>query len=174
MTQMVETELQKMRAAYRAQASAATALEATLAEFRHRIGEIEARIESVKSTLATAANLPELDLELIRAAAVERRETEIQLEQLGQDKAKIAAQMRSVERERQEMALVLQDSERLCWHALFEQLKGALDAQALETLLVAGLQAGLSENAVRAAILPSPTRREALVAQLRQRFALPD
>lgn len=174
MTQMVETELQKALAAYRAQAGAATAQEATIAEFRHRIGEIEARIESVKSVLATAANLPELDLALIRAAAAERRETEVQLEQLGQDKAKIAAQMRSVERERQAMVLELQDSERLCWQALFEQLKGAIDTQALETLLVAGLQAGLSESAVRAAILPSPAKRDALVAQLRQRFALPD
>lgn len=174
MTQMAETELQKALAAYQAQASTATAHEATIAEFRHRIEEIEAQIDNIKTLLATASRPPELDLALIREADAERRQAEIQLERLGQDKARLAAQMRGIERERQAMAPELQESERLCWRALFEQLKGAIDAKTLDTLFVAGLQAGLTESAVRAAILPSPTQPDALVAQLRQRFDLPD
>jgi chromosome segregation ATPase len=174
MKKTIETELQRVLAAYRAQEGEVERQAATNAEFRRQIGEVDAEIDTVKTALATAPNPPELDLAVIRTLAAERRQTEIRLEQLGQERAKIAARMRNTDRSRQAMELDLKDSQQQCWKALFEELKASVDANALESLLVAGLQAGLDESAVRAEILPNPADRSVVVNQLRERFALPE
>ncbi|MFO1372283.1 MAG: hypothetical protein U1F42_07775 [Candidatus Competibacteraceae bacterium] len=173
MKQMVETALQKALAAYREQESKVEHQATTITELRRQIGEIDTEIDTAKTALATAPRPPELDLAVIRTLAAERRQTEIQLEQLGQDRAKIAAQMRDAERSRRTLELDLKDRQQQCWQALFEELKASVDTNALESLLLAGLQAGLDEATVRAEILPSPTDQSVVVARLRTQFGLP-
>ena len=173
MKQTVETELQRVLAAYREQESEIERHATAIAELRHQMTEMDTKIAAVKTALDTASNPPELDLAVIRAHAAERRQAENRLEQLGQERAKIAAQICGVERVRRALEQDLKDSQQRCWQALFDELKTSVDAGALESLLVAGLQAGHDERAVRAAILPIPADRNAVAARLRERFALP-
>ncbi|MFO1424310.1 MAG: hypothetical protein U1F70_11785 [Candidatus Competibacteraceae bacterium] len=173
MNQTIETELQAALAAYRAQASEMERQTAMIAELRRQMSGIDAEIDAAKTALATAPTPPELDLAVIRAAAAERRQTELQLEQLGQDRAKMSARIRGAERARRALELDLEDSQKQCWKALFGELKASIDTTALEALFVAGLQAGLKESAIRAEILPSPANRSVVIDQLRKRFALP-
>ncbi|MDS4069515.1 MAG: hypothetical protein RKO24_07830 [Candidatus Competibacter sp.] len=174
MNQTVETELQRALAAYREQESEVERHAATIAEFRRQTSEIDAEIDANKIALANAPTPPEFDLAVIRAAAAERRQTELRLEQLGQDRAKVAARIRDVERLRRAMELDLKDCQQQCWKALFGELKASVDATALELLFVAGLQAGLDASAVRAEILPNPPDPSVPINQLRKRFALPE
>lgn len=173
MNQTIETELQAALAAYRAQASEMERQTAMIAELRRQMSGIDAEIDAAKTALATAPTPPELDLAVIRAAAAERRQTELQLEQLGQDRAKMSARIRGAEQARRALELDLEDSQKQCWKALFGELKASIDTTALEALFVAGLQAGLKESAIRAEILPSPANRSVVIDQLRKRFALP-
>jgi chromosome segregation ATPase len=174
MNQTVETELQRALAAYREQESEVERQATTIAELRRQMSEINAEIDATKIALANVPNPPELDLVVIRAAAAERRQTELRLEQLGQDRAKIAARIRDVERLRRAMELDLKDCQQQCWKALFGELKASVDVTVLESLFVAGLQAGLDASAVRAEILPNPPDLSVPVNQLRKRFALPE
>lgn len=173
MNQTAETELQGSLAAYRERENEMERRAALIAEFRRQMSEIDAEIDAVKTALATAPNPLEFDLAVIRTAAAERRRIELRLEQLGQDRAKIAARIRHAERSRRAMELDFKDSQQQCWKALFDELKASVDTDALESLFVAGLQAGLAEAAVRAEILPGPANRDVIVARLRERFALP-
>ena len=174
MNQRVETELQKILAAYREQAGEIERQVAAIAELRQRMSAIDAEIETAKTALTTAPHPPVLDLAVIRTLAEERRETERHLEQLGRERAKIAARMRDAERARRAaLEQDLKDCQQQCWKALFDQLKVTVDVAALETLLVAGLQAGLDESAIRAEIVPHPADRGVIVARLRAQFGLP-
>ena len=174
MNQTVKTELQRVLVAYREQAGEVERQVATIAELRRQMSEIDAEIAAAKTALATAPNPHALDLAVIRVLAEERRQTERQLEQLGQERAKIAARMRDAERARRAaLEQDLKDRQQQCWKALFDELKATVDVAALEALLVAGLQAGLDESAVRAEILPNPADRIAVVARLRAQFGLP-
>jgi chromosome segregation ATPase len=172
MNQTVETELQRVLAAYRAQERVVENQAAVMAELRGQMRQIDAEIDTAKAELAMPGS-SELDLALIRSLAAERRQTELRLEQLGRDRAGIAARIRDVERSRRAMELELRDGQQRCWKALFDELKSAVDTSALQALLVAGLEAGFAEAAVRAAILPNPTDRDRVADQLRERFALP-
>lgn len=174
MNQTVETELQRVLAAYREQAGEVERQAATIAELRRQMSEFDAEIAAAKTALATAPHPPVLDLAVIRTLAEEQRQTERQLEQLGRERAKIAARMREAERARRAaLEQDLQDRQQQCWKALFDQLKATVDAAALQTLFVAGLQAGLDESTVRAEILPDPADQSAIVARLRAQFDLP-
>lgn len=174
MNQTIKTELQRMLEVYREQAGDVERQMATIAELRHRMSELDAEIAAAKTALATAPHPPVLDLAVIRALAEEQRQTERQLEQLGRERAKIAARMQDAERARRAaLDQDLKDRQQQCWKALFDQLKATVDAAALETLLVAGQQAGLDEAAIRAEIMPNPADRSVIVARLRAQFGLP-
>ena len=175
MNQTIKTELQRVLEAYREQAGEVERQEAVIAELRQQMSEIDAEIETAKTALTTAPHPPVLDLAVIRTLAEERRETERQLEQLGRERAKIAARMREAERARRAaLEQDLKDCQQQCWKALFAQLKATVDVAALETLLVAGLQAGLDESAIRAEIMPKPADRSVIIARLRAQFGLPE
>ena len=173
MNQTIETELQTTRTTYREQESEMKRQTAMIAELRRQMSGIDAEIDAAKTALATAPTPPELDLAVIRTAAAERRQTELQLEQLGQDRAKVSARIRGAERVWRALELDLEDSQKQCWKALFGELKASIDTTALEALFVAGLQAGLKESAIRAEILPSPAHRSVVADRLREHFDLP-
>lgn len=174
MNQTIKTELQRVLEVYREQAGEVEQQVATIAELRQQMSEIDAEIETAKTALTTAPHPPVLDLAVIRTLAEEQRETERQLEQLGRERAKIAARMREAERARRAaLEQDLKDCQQQCWKALFDQLKATVDVAALETLLVAGLQAGLDESAIRTEIMPHPANRSVIVARLRAQFGLP-
>lgn len=173
MNQAVETELQKARAAYRAQESEIESQVALIAKFRQQLSGIDAEIETVKAVLATPSNLREIDLTAIRILAAEQRQTENQLEQLGQERAAIAAQIRNAERRLRTMEQEIKERQPQFWKALFDDLKASIDAETLEELFVAGLQAGLGESTLRADLLPKPAEPDVVADRLRARFALP-